>query len=223
MKLSQGHRRRGRRRSPSPLTATARAASDDKDDSGSSGGGRKINVGIKNDQPVLGLKTPTATFSGFDIDVADYVAKELGYKPDQIEFVETKSADRETAHLHAATSKFIAATYSINDERKKKVDFAGPYFLARQDLLVRADDEDASRRRRPQRQEALLGHRLDSAQNVKKTSRRPRPAAAVQRLLRVHAGLPDGAVDAVTTDDSILAGYAAQDKYKGKFKLVGSS
>ena len=43
--------------------------------------------------------------------------------------------------------KFIAATYSINDERKQKVDFAGPYLLAHQDLLVRADDNIIKGRR----------------------------------------------------------------------------
>lgn len=107
------------------LAATATACgSDDKNDSGSSSsGGGKIKVGIKYDQPGLGLKQPDGSFAGFDVDVATYVAKQLGYKPDQIEFVETKSADRENA-LARGDVKFIAATYSITDERKQKVDFA---------------------------------------------------------------------------------------------------
>src|SRR5699024_12244190 len=36
----------------------------------------------------------------------------------------------------------IFATYSITEERAERVDFAGPYFMAGQDILVRADDED---------------------------------------------------------------------------------
>lgn len=124
------------------LTATA-CGGDDKDSdtsSGSDSGGDKIKIGIKYDQPGLGLKEPSGSFAGFDVDVATYVAKELGYEPDQIEWVETKSADRENA-LARGDVKLIAATYSINDERKEKVDFAGPYLLAHQDLLIKSDSD----------------------------------------------------------------------------------
>src|SRR5690348_864132 len=78
------------------VTATA-CGSDNKKDSGSSGsGGGKITVGIKFDQPGIGQKTPQG-YAGFDVDVATYVAGKLGYKPDQIQWKETKSAERENA------------------------------------------------------------------------------------------------------------------------------
>ncbi|MGW7265622.1 glutamate ABC transporter substrate-binding protein [Streptomyces sp. NPDC054842] len=200
------------------LSATA-CGGDDKDDSGSGSGGSKIKVGIKYDQPGLGLKEPDGSFSGFDVDVATYVAKELGYKPDQIEFVETKSADRENA-LARGDVKFIAATYSINDERKQKVDFAGPYLLAHQDLLIKADSDIA-------KGTDLNGKKLcsvtgsTSAQNVQKTIAPKAQLKQQAGYSECIAGLQSGAVDAVTTDDSILAGFAAQDKYKGQFKLAG--
>lgn len=202
------------------LTATA-CGSDDKDDtgSGSSGGGDKIKIGIKYDQPGLGLKEPDGSFSGFDVDVATYVAKELGYEPNQITFVETKSADRENA-LARGDVKFIAATYSINDERAKKVDFAGPYLLAHQDLLVKKDSDIS-------KGADLNGKNLcsvtgsTSAQNVRD---KIAPKANLKQLggySECMSALQSGSVDALTTDDSILAGFAAQDKYKGQFKLVG--
>ncbi|KOG37671.1 glutamate-binding protein [Streptomyces resistomycificus] len=203
------------------LTATA-CGGDDKDssDTGSgSGGGDKIKIGIKYDQPGLGLKEPDGSFSGFDVDVATYVAKELGYEPNQIEFVETKSADRENA-LARGDVKFIAATYSINDERAKKVDFAGPYLLAHQDLLVKADSDISEGT-------DLNGKNLcsvtgsTSAQNVKDEIA---PKANLKQLSGYSeciSGLQAGSVDALTTDDSILAGFAAQDQYKGQFKLTG--
>ncbi|MEU4872349.1 glutamate ABC transporter substrate-binding protein [Streptomyces sp. NPDC021608] len=205
------------------LTATA-CGGDNKDDAGSgssagSGGGGKIKVGIKFDQPGLGLKKPDGSFAGFDVDVATYVAKQLGYKPDQIEFVETKSADRENA-LARGDVKFIAATYSINDERKQKVDFAGPYLLAHQDLLIKSDSDIA-------KGTDLNGKKLcsvtgsTSAQNVKKTIAPDANLKKVSSYSECIAGLQSGAVDAVTTDDSILAGFASQDQYKGKFKLAG--
>ncbi|NUR65320.1 MAG: transporter substrate-binding domain-containing protein, partial [Streptomyces sp.] len=186
------------------LTATA-CGGDDKDDSGSgSGGGDKIKVGIKFDQPGLGLKKPDGSFSGFDVDVATYVAKQLGYNADQIEFVETKSADRENA-LARGDVKFIAATYSINDERKQKVDFAGPYLLAHQDLLVKSDSDIA-------KGTDLNGKNLcsvtgsTSAQNVKNDIAPKANLKEYSGYSECIAALQSGTVDAVTTDDSILAG-----------------
>ncbi|MER6460895.1 glutamate ABC transporter substrate-binding protein [Streptomyces sp. NPDC048409] len=200
------------------LSATACGGSDDKSDDSSSGGG-KIKVGIKYDQPGLGLQEPDGSFSGFDVDVATYVAGQLGYKPNQIEFVQTKSADRENA-LARGDVKFIAATYSITDERKQKVDFAGPYLLAHQDLLVKKDSKIT-------KGADLNGNNLcsvtgsTSAQNIQKTIAPKANLKEVSTYSECIAGLQSGSVDAVTTDDSILAGFAAQDKYKGQFKLAG--
>ena len=90
------------------------------DDSGSGGGGGdKIVIGVKFDQPGLGLKEG-AKNTGMDVDVAKYVAKELGYAEDKIEFKESPSAQRETL-LQNGQVKMILATYSITDARKEKV------------------------------------------------------------------------------------------------------
>ncbi|MFJ6838093.1 glutamate ABC transporter substrate-binding protein [Streptomyces sp. NPDC091209] len=200
-------------------TATACGSSDKNDSGSSSSGGGKIKIGIKFDQPGLGLQKPDGSFAGFDVDVATYVAQQLGYKPSQIEFVQTKSADRENA-LARGDVKFIAATYSITDERKQKVDFAGPYLLAHQDLLVKSDSTIS-------KGTDLNGKKLcsvtgsTSAQNVQKTIAPHAQLRELSGYSECIAGLQSGAVDAVTTDDSILAGFAAQDKYKGQFKLLG--
>jgi glutamate transport system substrate-binding protein len=201
------------------LTATACGGDDDKDSGSGSGGGDTIKVGIKYDQPGLGLKEPGGKFSGFDVDVATYVAKELGYKPDQIEFVETKSADRENA-LSRGDVKFIAATYSITDERKQKVDFAGPYLLAHQDLLVKKDS-DITKATDLNNKKLCSVTGSTSAQNVKNDFAPKAQLKQVGTYSECLAGLQSGAVDALTTDDSILAGFAAQDQYKGQFKLAG--
>ncbi|OKK13306.1 glutamate ABC transporter substrate-binding protein [Streptomyces sp. CB02400] len=200
------------------LTATACGGDDSSDNGSSGGGGDKIKIGIKYDQPGLGLKTPDG-YTGFDVDVATYVAKELGYEPDQIEWVETKSADRENA-LSRGDVKFIAATYSITDERKEKVDFAGPYLLAHQDLLVKkgADISEATDLN-DKKLCSVTGS--TSAQNVKKDFAPDAQLREYGTYSECIAGLQSGAVDALTTDDSILAGFAAQDQYKGKFELVG--
>ncbi|MGW7437324.1 glutamate ABC transporter substrate-binding protein [Streptomyces sp. NPDC054849] len=206
------------------LTATACGGSTDKaGDTGATGGSKdKIVVGIKYDQPGLGLKTPDGKYTGFDVDVATYVAKELGYQPDQIEFKQAVSAERENLIANGDV-KFIVATYSINDKRKEKVDFAGPYFLAHQDLLVRADDTSITKVEDLNKKKLCSVTGSTSAQNIKKTLA---PEADLQEYPGYSdclTGLENKAVDALTTDNSILAGYAAQEKNKGKFKLVGLS
>ncbi|MFD5156713.1 glutamate ABC transporter substrate-binding protein [Streptomyces hawaiiensis] len=202
------------------LTATACGGDDGGDSNGSgSGGGDKIKVGIKYDQPGLGLKEPDGSFSGFDVDVATYVAKELGYEPDQIEWVETKSADRENA-LSRGDVKMIAATYSITDERKQKVDFAGPYLLAHQDLLVK-NDSDITKATDLNEKKLCSVAGSTSAQNVKDDFAPKAQLTQRGGYSECLSALQSGAVDALTTDDSILAGYAAQEQYKGQFKLAG--
>ncbi|MFF1920848.1 glutamate ABC transporter substrate-binding protein [Streptomyces sp. NPDC058221] len=201
------------------LTATA-CGSDDKDDASGSGGGKKITIGIKIDQPGLGLKTPDGKFTGFDVDVATYVAKELGYDAKDIDFKETKSADRETS-IERGDVKFIAASYSINDERLQKVDFAGPYLLAHQDILVRADEKSIKSPKDLNNKKLCSVAGSTSAQNIHDTLA---PKAQLQEYggySECLTGLENNAVDALTTDDSILAGYASQDTNKGKFKLAG--
>ncbi|MEV5439037.1 glutamate ABC transporter substrate-binding protein [Streptomyces sp. NPDC052682] len=201
------------------LTATACGGDDGGDGGSGSGGGKKITVGIKFDQPGLGQKTPQG-YSGFDVDVATYVAKKLGYDADQIEWKESKSADRETM-LQRGDVDFIAATYSITPERQQKVDFAGPYLLAHQDVLIRADDTSIKSPADLNNKKLCSVAGSTSAQNVKD---KLAPKADLQTYPTYSAclsGLQNKAIDALTTDDSILAGYAAQSQFKGKFKLGG--
>ncbi|GGT47140.1 glutamate ABC transporter substrate-binding protein [Streptomyces atratus] len=201
------------------LALTATACGSDKKDSGS-GDGKKITIGIKIDQPGIGLKTPDGKFAGFDVDVATYVAKELGYKAEDIVFKETKSADRETA-IERGDVKFIAASYSINDERLQKVDFAGPYLLAHQDILVRADDDSIKSPEDLNNKKLCSVTGSTSAKNVKD---KLAPKAQLQTYggySECLTGLENKVIDALTTDDSILAGYASQANFQGKFKLAG--
>src|SRR5262249_18614163 len=105
------------------------------------GGGHKITIGVKYDQPGLSIKNPDGSMSGFDIDVAKYVAEQLGYKPDEIEWKEAPSGQRETL-IQNKQVEYVVGTYSITPQRKEKVGFAGPYFQTGQSLLVREDNTD---------------------------------------------------------------------------------
>ena len=202
------------------LSFSLAACGDDGGSSGSGNGDDKITVGIKFDQPGIGLKTPDGTYTGFDVDVATYVAKQLGYDPADIEWKEARSADRETL-LQRGDVDFITASYSINDERAKKVDFAGPYLLAHQDVLIRADDNSITKPSDLNNKKLCSVTGSTSAQNVKT---KLAPQAQLQEYggySECLTGLENGVIDAITTDDSILAGYASQPGSEGKFKLGG--
>ncbi|MFD0366569.1 MULTISPECIES: glutamate ABC transporter substrate-binding protein [unclassified Streptomyces] len=202
------------------LSFTGAACSDDGDGGSGGGDGDKITVGIKFDQPGLGLKTPDGKYTGLDVDVATYVAKELGHDPGDIVWKEAKSADRETL-LQRGDVDFIAATYSITDKRAEKVDFAGPYLLAHQDVLIRADDNSITKPADLNNKKLCSVTGSTSAQNVKT---KLAPQAQLQEYggySECLTGLENKVIDALTTDDTILAGYAAQPEFKGKFKLGG--
>ena len=185
-----------------------------------SGSDDGITIGIKFDQPGLGLQEGSE-FTGFDVDVARYVAGELGYTEDQITFVESPSQQRENM-LQNNQVDMIFATYSITDDRKKLVSFAGPYFVAGQDLLVRADDTEITG------PDTLDGKVLCSVEGSTSAERiREEYAEGVELYPTVGYSecvelLTAGTVDAVTTDDVILAGFAAQPQYEGQLKVVGN-
>ncbi len=204
------------------LTLVA-CSSDDGDDGATgdgTGDGGTIRIGIKFDQPGLGFKDGDE-YTGFDVDVARYVADKLGYAEDQIEFVESPSAQRETM-LQNGQVDMIFATYSITDERKKVISFAGPYFVAGQDLLVAADDTSITG------PEDLDGKNLCSVTGSTSAQRIKDDYAAGTQLLEQPGysecvtALTAGTVDAVTTDDIILAGLAAIPANEGKVKVVGN-
>ncbi|TDW14474.1 glutamate ABC transporter substrate-binding protein [Kribbella kalugense] len=203
------------------LAATGLVACGDDSGSGSgSSGGEKVTIGIKYDQPGIGLKEGSK-YTGMDVDVATYVAKELGYDEKNITFKEAPSAQRETL-LANGQVKMIFASYSITDARKEKVSFAGPYLTAGQDLLVKSDSDISG-------PDGLNGKKLcsvtgsTSAQKVKDKFAKTVQLQEYDTYSKCVEALGAGAIDALTTDNTILAGYASQEANKGKFKVVGQT
>ncbi|GAA2096816.1 glutamate ABC transporter substrate-binding protein [Streptomyces albiaxialis] len=179
-----------------------------------------MTIAVRDDLPGIGLRTPDGRYRGFDIDVATYLAKRLGVAADDIEWKPTVPAERENV-LTRGDADLVIATYSITPERKRKVDFVGPYFLAHQDLLVRAGDGsiDSAEDLNDKKLCSVTGS--TSAQNVKNTLA---PEADLQEFSSPSeclTGLENKAVDALTNDDAILAGFAARKESRGKFRLTG--
>jgi glutamate transport system substrate-binding protein len=179
-----------------------------------------ITIGVKDDQPGIGLKDPiTGEFTGFDIEIARLVSAKLGVSPDQIRFTPIPSAAREAA-IRNGQVDLVVASYTINDKRKQQVSFAGPYFVAGQDLLVRADDNSITGK------DSLQGKKVCSITGSTPIQRvrdegltEPGNVVELSKYSDCVNQLDQGSVDAVTTDDAILKGYAAQEP--DKLKVVG--
>ncbi|WP_237185779.1 glutamate ABC transporter substrate-binding protein [Rothia nasimurium] len=180
-----------------------------------------IRIGIKYDQPGLGYQDGR-DYTGFDTDVARYVAAELGYSEEQIEWVEAPSANRENMLTNNQVD-MIFATYSITEKRLKTVDFAGPYFVAGQDLLVQAENTDITG------PESLAGKNLCSVTGSTSAKKIQDKYSSEVQLVQQNSysdcvvALNAGMVDAVTTDDIILAGLASTKANQGELKLVGNT
>jgi glutamate transport system substrate-binding protein len=176
----------------------------------------KLVVGAKADQPFLGFEdVATSTRNGFDIEIAKMIAADLGFSENQIEWKTIDSANRETA-LAGGQIDYYVGTYSINDKRKAQVSFAGPYYIAGQDLLVRQDNTDITG------PDATKGKKVCTATGSTSVDRIKTYGADVSTFGNYSNcvdKLLSKDIDAVTTDDAILKGYAA--KNEGQLKVVG--
>ncbi|MEU4802427.1 glutamate ABC transporter substrate-binding protein [Actinosynnema sp. NPDC023587] len=171
-------------------------------------GADKLVIAVGYDQPGLGVRRLDGVYKGFDVDVARYVANELG--ADGVTFVEATPSQREQL-LTEGKADLVVSTYSITDKRKEVIDFVGPYFVAGQDLLVRLSD---TRIAGPE--SLTAGIKLCSVENTTSAQYVKDQFAQAVELVNypnfsdcVTALLAEQ-VDAMTTDDVILAGYAAQ-------------
>ncbi|MFB2582067.1 glutamate ABC transporter substrate-binding protein [Herbiconiux sp. P15] len=175
----------------------------------------EITIGTKFDQPLFGLVGPDGTPEGFDVEIAKIIAAKLGIAEDGINWVETVSANREP-FIQNGEVDLVVATYTINDTRKEVISFAGPYYEAGQSILTLADNEDI------ESEDDLVGQPVCSVTGST-------PAANLEELgaevvltdtyTNCLEPLRTGAVVAVSTDNVILAGLAAQNE--GEFKVVG--
>lgn len=182
---------------------------------------QKITVGTKFDQPGFGLKGLDGKPAGFDVEIAKIIADELGVPEDKIEYIETPSAVREEV-IEQGKADFIVATYTINPKRKERIDFAGPYYLAGQHLMVKADDNSItgpdSFKAGDKKVCSVQG--ATPAENIKQYLANPAEQLVVFDVYQKCVdAMKSGQVDALTTDNVILLGFIANNE--GQFKLAG--
>ncbi|MFE3292678.1 glutamate ABC transporter substrate-binding protein [Rhodococcus sp. NPDC059234] len=181
------------------------------------GRGRLI-VGLDTGSNLMSFRDPsTGTIEGFDADIAREVARDLLGDPSRVEFRMLSSADRIPA-LNDNTVDIVVKTMTINCERRQQVGFSTVYFLAQQRVLVTKGSDIRSAA-------DLAGRRVCAAAGTTSVEhiQRVQPAAIVVTVPNwgdCLVVLQQRQVEAVTGDDTLLAGLASQDP---NLQIVGGS
>ncbi|MEV5410211.1 transporter substrate-binding domain-containing protein [Thermopolyspora sp. NPDC052614] len=170
-------------------------------------GKETLTVGVRPDLPGLGVRKADGTFEGYDVDVAAYLAGRLGAR---VRFVPAPAADRERLLLDGSADLMLA-TFSVTQERKRRVAFAGPYHISYQDILVRPEEKDIAGVR------DLAGRSICAVEGSNAAERVVEERQVAAKPVRARdydeclALLKARTLDAITTDDVILAGLARRD------------
>lgn len=170
---------------------------------------KKLVAGVKNDTNLFGFKDPQdQQVKGFEVDLVKEFAKRLLGDSNAVELKEVTSKTREKM-LTSGEIDLIAATMTITPQRKQKVDFSRVYFMAGQALLVKKDSSIKGPKDLNGKVVATAKGAV-SGKNLKATN----PNAKIEEYANyaeAFTALRSGRADAVTTDDAILMGMAAQD------------
>jgi glutamate transport system substrate-binding protein len=186
----------------------------------------KIVVGTKFDQPLFGLKDPVSgDVAGFDVEIAKLIAQrifggDLDDVADKIEFVETVSANREP-FIEEGKVDIVVATYTINDTRKQRIDFAGPYYIAGQDIMVKKGDTSIKSVTDLNGKKVCSVVGSTSIKNVVEKAPQADVSTSFDKYSLCAEALKDGRVQAVTTDNIILLGLIKD--APNDFQLVGET
>ncbi len=177
----------------------------------------KIVVGVKYDQPGLGFKGAADDIpSGFDIEVAKLLVADLGIDPqsENVTWEETISDNREPFLVEDRVD-VVLASYSITDERRQIVGQTGPYLITGQQVLVPADSDVESIG-------DLSGKEVCSvtgSTSIDNINAEGAKGVGYDSYSECVEKVLDGTAAAMSTDGSILAGFAAQNE--GELKVVG--
>lgn len=181
----------------------------------------KMTVGTKFDQPGFGLQGLDGKPAGFDVEIAKIIAAKLGIPASGVTFIETPSAIREES-IEQGRADIVVATYTINDKRKQRISFAGPYYEAGQDLMVKKDDTTITG---PESLKTAANTKVCSvtgstpAEKIKEYLASPGQLVLFDVYSKCADALRTGQVQVVTTDNVILLGLVS--KSNDAFKLVG--
>ncbi|WP_435205442.1 transporter substrate-binding domain-containing protein [Micromonospora sp. bgisy143] len=180
-------------------------------------GQSKLRIGVATNEPLMG-DLRNGQHIGFDVEIGRYIAASLGYEGEQqLEFVSVATEDR-IPYLQGGTVDLVVSSFSMTEERKKLVSFAGPYFVTTQELLVPVRLRDEIRTiedlRNPKYKICTSGGSTTEIELEKRQVK----ALVVKDVWDCVNGIRAGRYDAVSSDETILAGFLAT--YPKEFEIV---
>jgi polar amino acid transport system substrate-binding protein len=168
----------------------------------------KLIAGVDQNTFLFGFRNPaTGRLEGFDIDIAKAVAEQLFGDEDKIQFKAITSQQRIPA-LQEGSVDIVVRTMTINCDRRKDIEFSSVYFVAGQRVLVRKNAgydglDDLAKKR------VCATNGSTSLRNIAEKSQAV--PVSVDNWSDCLVMMQQGQVDAISTDDTILAGMAQQD------------
>lgn len=169
----------------------------------------RITVGVDQSQNLLSYRDPaTGELSGFEIDIAREIARDIFGDPHAVDFRFIDSADRINA-LEAETVDIVVRTMAITPQRQSKVAFSVPYFTSQTKVLAHRGSGISG-------VHSLHGRTVCVADHTT-ALQHARSFAPYADILRVRnwadclVALQQEQAQAIISDDAILAGIAAQD------------
>jgi polar amino acid transport system substrate-binding protein len=177
---------------------------------------KRVRIGVKADTPPFGTRVGDS-FTGFDIDIAMAVAKQLGIE--QVDFVPVTSANRIVKLLNGDVDMLVASM-TITRYRELKVDFAyPPYFQDGEGLLVKTASPVQSYLDLPGK---TVGCVKGSTSSYYMKQVAPDCATKVYPdFAAMMQGLEADEVDAVTSDTLILIGLMKNAADPTAYRIAG--
>jgi polar amino acid transport system substrate-binding protein len=176
----------------------------------------QLIAGVRQDVPLIGFLNPrTNQIEGFDVEFVKAVTRAIFGDESKVELRPMTVAAR-IPSLQEGSVDLVAATMTITGERKTQIDFSAVYYVAGQRVLVKSDAPETGI-------QDLGGKRVCAAKGSTAEANIPRvqPSAEVVQADTYNEcllSLQQGRIDAISTDDVVLAGLASADP---NTKLVG--
>ncbi|MFL9899590.1 glutamate ABC transporter substrate-binding protein [Paraburkholderia fungorum] len=178
----------------------------------------KLVVGTSLNTLMFSVRNPmTGQTEGFEGDLARMLAKKLTGSADNVEWVKTTTENR-LPFVQNGRVDVVIATLTINDARRKVINFAGPYYVAGQDVLTRRADTSIKGVTDLNGKTACVLNGTTVEDNVKKLAPQTKFVTFNDTAACVE-GVADGRFDAYVDDGATLAGESQ--RQPNKFRIVG--
>ncbi|GGM31681.1 glutamate-binding protein [Micromonospora yangpuensis] len=178
----------------------------------------KLRIGVSATSPLMSQRNADGTFSGFDIEIARYIATSLGYEGDQrIDFV-TLTTEQRVEALQAGTVDLVVTSFSMTEEREKLVSFAGPYLVTTPEVLVPVALKDKIRTLEDLADPAYKVCASGGSTTETELRQHDVPVRVVQEVEDCVKGMLEGRYDAAASDETMLAGFRYL--YPDDFEIV---